>query len=64
MQSCVDVPIGKGVNVRGIKNGGTQEDIARHSCIVLAPLSVMGKTVIKRQNTIGGGGRRLGGGVH
>lgn len=55
MQSCVDVPIGKGVNVGGIKNGGTQEDIARHSCIVLAPLSVMGKTVIKRQNTMGGG---------
>lgn len=59
MQSCVDVPIGKGVNVGGIKNGGTQEDIARHSCIVLAPLSVMGKTVIKRQNTMGGGAGSL-----
>lgn len=61
MQSCVDVPIGKDVNVEGIKNGGTQRDIARHSFIVLASFSVMGKTVMKHKNTVGGG---LGGGGH
>lgn len=35
MQSCVDVPIGRGVIAGGIKDGGVQRDITRHRSIAV-----------------------------